>query len=206
MQARYSATNQAPHWITAACMFAILPLAWVMTHAKEGTPYSAALFNWHKTLGVIVLVVTAIRIVWRFREPPPPYPPGVARFDQTLAHVVYWLFFAVLLWMPITGGLLTLFGAHPIRFFNLIATPQLVAPDRDLAALFGALHSAGQWAVYALIALHLAAVALHLIWSRDGVLGRMLPANAAEPRPVRPTPQRGEAFSRRAASLASKSS
>jgi cytochrome b561 len=181
MQPRYSAINQAVHWITALCMFAILPLAWVMTNAKEGSPFSEALFNWHKTLGGIVLLVTLFRIVWRLVDRPPPYPPIVAAWDRTLAHVVYWLFFAVLVWMPMTGFLTSAYGGHPTKLFNLVPTPQLLPKDKNLGELFGALHGLGQWAVYALIVLHLSAVAFHLIWGRDGVLGRMLPANAAEP-------------------------
>ena len=183
MQPRYSPVNQALHWITALCMLAILPLAWVMTNAKEGTAFSSALFNWHKTLGGIVLLVTAIRIVWRFRDPPPPYPPAVAAWDRMLAHIVYWLFFAVLIWMPVTGFLTSTYGGHATKLFNAIPTPLLLAKDKDLSDLFGTLHGLGQWAVYALIGLHLCAVAFHLIWRRDGVLGRMLPANAAEPSP-----------------------
>ena len=105
MQSRYSRLNQALHWLTAACMFAILPLAWVMVNAKEGTPFSSALFNWHKTLGVVVLLVTAYRLVWRFFDPPPAYPPQVAAWDRLLAHIVYWLFFAVMILMPVTGVL-----------------------------------------------------------------------------------------------------
>ena len=58
MQRKYSPLNQSLHWITAICMFAILPLGWVMVNAKEGTALSSALFNWHKTLGMIVLLVT----------------------------------------------------------------------------------------------------------------------------------------------------
>jgi cytochrome b561 len=51
MERRYSSLNQAPHWITAGCMFAILPLAWVMTNMKPDAAYREDLFNWHKTLG-----------------------------------------------------------------------------------------------------------------------------------------------------------
>jgi len=190
VQARYSAVNQALHWITAICMFAILPLAWVMTNAKEGTPFSTALFNWHKTLGGIVLLVTLFRIGWRFVDRPPEYPPAVAAWDQALARAVYWLFFALLIWMPVTGLLLTTYGGHPTKLFNLIQTPQLLTPDKGLTALFGTLHALGQWGIYALIALHLSAVAFHLIWGHDGVLGRMLPANAAEPATApRPRPE-----------------
>ena len=187
MQARYSRLNQALHWFTALCMFAILPLAWVMVNAKPGAPFTSALFNWHKTLGAIVLIVTAFRIVWRFFDAPPSYPPMIAAWDRVLAHLVYWLFFAVLIFMPVTGFLTSAYGGHPLKLFNWIPTPQPVAPDKHLSELFGGLHVAGQWAVYALIALHLAGVAFHVIWGKDGVLGRMLPQSSVDP-PVEAAP------------------
>jgi cytochrome b561 len=207
MQAKYSPVNQSLHWVTALCMFAILPLAWVMTNAKEGTPFSSALFNWHKTLGGIVLLVTAFRIFWRFRDPPPPYPATVAAWDRMLAHIVYWLFFAALIWMPVTGYLTSTYGGHATKLFNAVPTPLLLPKDKNLSDLFGGLHSAGQWAIYALIGLHLAAVAFHLIWRRDGVLGRMLPANAAEPAPqAAGDRQRGFDLANSSASLRSRTS
>jgi cytochrome b561 len=181
MQPRYSPLNQFPHWITALCMLGLLPLAWVMVNAKHGAPHVEDLFNWHKTLGVIVLIVTAVRIVWRLRDPPPPYPPSVASWERRVAHAIYWLFLATLIWMPVTGILGSTFGGHAIKLFDAVPTPLLLAKDKRLADLFNQLHLLGQWAVYALIGLHLSAVAIHLIWRRDGLLGRMLPANAAEP-------------------------
>jgi len=181
MQPRYSPINQALHWITAACMFAILPLAWVMVNAKEGTPFDIALFNWHKTLGGIVLLVTLFRILWRLRDRPPAYPPTIAAWERVLAHAAYWMFFFILIWMPVTGLLTTTYGGHPTKLFNLIQTPQLLPPDKPKAELFGGLHEAGQGAVYVLIVLHLSAVVTHVAWRRTGLFGRMLPANACEP-------------------------
>src|SRR5689334_22405475 len=140
MRFRYSNANQAMHWLTAACMFAILPLGWVMVNASEKLPFRGSLFNWHKTLGAVVLIVTAIRIIWRFVDPPPPYPPRVAAWDRVLAHLVYWLFFAGMIFMPVTGLLLTLYGTHPVKLFDLVATPQFLAPDKGLADLFTTLH------------------------------------------------------------------
>jgi cytochrome b561 len=181
MQPRYSSVNQLLHWLTALCMFAALPLAWVMTNAKPGTPFDEALFNWHKTFGMFVLLITLFRIVWRFIDKPPPYPRIVAAWDKGLAHLVYVLFFFILLWMPITGFLTSTYGGYATKVFNLIPTPLLLPKNDHLAKVFGQLHDVGQWAVYGLILLHLAAVTFHLIWGRDGILGRMLPAYAAEP-------------------------
>jgi cytochrome b561 len=175
MQPRYSNLNQILHWVTAVCMLAILPLAWVMTNAEQKTPGLHAMYNWHKTLGLIVLLVTAFRIVWRFIDKPPAYPQPLAAWDKGLAHAVYWLFFATLLWMPITGAIMSMFGTHPTVLFNLIPLVSPFAPNAHLEDQFGYLHALGQWAVYGLILLHLAGVAMHLIWKRDGVVGRILP-------------------------------
>ena len=182
MQPRYSNVNQALHWATAVCMLAILPLAWVMTNADRSKFHQAGdLYNWHKTLGGIVLLLTAFRLVWRMVDKPPAYPPEVKKWDKVVAHATYWLFFAALLWMPITGEVMTLYGRHPTVLFDLIPTPQILKPDDALEDYWGELHAYGQWAIYGLILLHLAGVAFHLIWGHDGVLGRMLPSYSAEP-------------------------
>jgi cytochrome b561 len=181
VQPRYSPLNQALHWITAICMLAILPLARVMTSLGHAAPDRDDLFNWHKTLGIIVLLVTAFRIAWRFVDRPPPYQPTVAKWERGLAKTVYWLFFALLIWMPVTGFLTSYYGGHPVRLFDIVPTPQILPENEDLADLFGTLHVVSQWAIYLLIVLHLCAVAFHLIWVKDGLLGRMLPRNAAEP-------------------------
>lgn len=177
MQPRYSPLNQALHWLTALCMFAVLPLAWVMTNAKGELQH--ATYNWHKSLGLVVLGLTLFRIVWRLVDRPPAYPAKVAAWDRALAHVVYWLFFGVMLWMPITGFINSAYGGYPVKLFNLIQTPEIFPKNEGMADLFGTLHALGQWPVYGLIGLHLCAVAFHLIWGKDGVLGRMLPEDAA---------------------------
>jgi cytochrome b561 len=181
MQRRYSSINQALHWVTALCMFAILPLAWVMTNMPTDAPSRAALFAWHETLGLIVLLVTAGRIIWRRFDGAPPYPAAVARWERRLAHATSAVFFLALAWMPVTGFLTAAYGGHQVELFDLVPTPAILRANAARAELFTSLHLAGQWAIYSLIALHLGAVAFHLIWTKAGVLGRMLPADATEP-------------------------
>ena len=180
MKTRYSPLNQALHWITALCMFAILPLAWVMINAKAGSDIQHGTYNWHKTLGCIVLLVTVFRIGWRFVDGPPPYTARVAAWDRHLAHLVYWLFFAIMIWMPVTGFMESAYDGYPIALFNLIQTPEIFPKNDDIAHLYASLHRLGVWPVYGLIVLHLVGVVFHLVFARDGVLGRMLPAQALD--------------------------
>ena len=175
MKTRYSAINQTAHWIAALGMFAILPLAWVMTNAREGSVVQHATYNWHKTVGLMVLLITVFRIVWRYFDPPPPYPTEFAAWDHRLARLIYWLFFAVMIWMPVTGLLDSAYDGFQIKLFNFISIPEIFPKNEAKADFFARLHDLGQWPVYGLIMLHLVAVAFHLVWRRDNVLSRMLP-------------------------------
>jgi cytochrome b561 len=167
------------HWLTALCMFAILPLAWVMTNAKGGSDLQHATYNWHKTLGLVVLAITIFRLGCRLVDRPPPYPAKVAAWDKAFAHAAYWMFFAIMIWMPVTGFMESAYDGFPIKLFNLISTPEIFPKNQPVADVWATLHALGQWLVYGLIILHLSAVVFHLVWGKDGVLGRMLPDGAA---------------------------
>ena len=181
MQPTYSSRHQTLHWLTVVCVLALIPLAWVMTNTKEGTSFSDGLYNWHETLGVIVLLLTGYRIIWRMIDKPPPLPISLARWDRALARSTYGLFYLILLWMPVTGYIAASAAGYTLKLFNLIDTPQLIGKNQKLSDLMGFLHVCGQWMVYGLILLHVGGVACHLIWTKTGILGRMLPSHATEP-------------------------
>ena len=76
--------------------------------------------------------------------------------------------------MPVSGYVMSAGGPYPISILGLFAFPKLpVGPAQgEVAAV---VHVYGQFAIYALIVLHLAGTAWHLFVRRDGVLDRMLP-------------------------------
>jgi len=176
---RYSATAQALHWLTALLMFAVLPLGWVMTSLAQQNPNRDALFTLHKSIGVTILLVTIVRIAWRAANPPPALPASLPRWEAMLAKLSHWLLYTILLVMPVSGYILSSAGGHPVSFFRLFELPAL-PHNKGLANLGEEVHLLVQWAVYALIALHLVATAWHVVLRRDGVLERILPVQRVE--------------------------
>jgi len=172
---RYSGTAQAFHWLTAALMFTVLPLAWVMVNMPETAHARDTLFTLHKSVGVTILTLVAVRLAWRAGHPAPPLPNGLARWVKKAALVSHWMLYAILVGMPVSGYLMEAAGGYPISYFGLFSVPGLPKwPALSDAA--GWLHVAiGQWLVYALILLHVAASVWHVAVRRDGVLDRMLP-------------------------------
>jgi cytochrome b561 len=180
MPIRYTATAQALHWIVALMIFAVLPLAWVMVNLPPNTHQRDVLVLLHKSIGITVLPVVAARLIWRALHPAPPLPGSLARWERAAALASHWMLYAILVGMPVTGYILSCAGGHPVLWFGLFTLPG-VPIDKPLAASATWLHVAiGQWLVYALVLLHLAATAWHVAVRRDGTLERMLPAQTQD--------------------------
>ena len=70
----YTLAAQALHWITAALMFTLLPLAWVMVSMPRTAANRELIYTLHKSLGLTVLALVAARLIWRAIHPAPPLP------------------------------------------------------------------------------------------------------------------------------------
>jgi cytochrome b561 len=174
MPGRYSPVQQLLHWITAALMFAILPVAWVTTSLKEDTPKFDFFLDVHKALGLTILALTLVRVVWRLAERPPPHPSSLPRWNRGMADFTLAALLVLMILTPVTGYLWTTGHGYDVAPFG-VAFPRLFWNDRAIGDAAKAIHQAAQWAVYALIGLHLAGVAFHLMVRRDGLIARMLP-------------------------------
>ncbi len=182
---RYSPAARWFHWLTALLMVAVIPLGWIFAAFKTvpgqpdvfvapfpGSPADYA--SVHKTVGLVLLAIVAVRVAYRLVHRPPPLPGRMAAAERGLAHLTHWLLYAVLIAMPVSGYVTSSGGRYPISILGLFDVPKLpVGPTAGHVA--ATVHVYGQFAVYALIALHLAGTAWHLFVRRDAVLDRMLP-------------------------------
>lgn len=175
---RYTGLAQLLHWVTAAVMFAILPIAWVMTALPEKDHRTFTLYPLHESLGITIFALVAVRLVWRALHPPPPLPDE-PRAVELAGKASHWLLYLVMISMPISGWVMATAGGYHPTWFGL-PLPAL-AKNPPLAKLAASAHATGQWAVYALIVLHIAATAWHLWARRDAVLDRMLPVQTKAP-------------------------
>jgi cytochrome b561 len=170
---RYTATAQALHWLTALLVLAVLPLAWIAASLPPG-PQKGFYFQMHKSVGLTIFAIVAIRILWRAWNPPPPevhVPRGLA----LLGRLNHWLLYLVFLLMPVSGYLLSAAAGNTTQYFYLFPIPPLPEKYPELAGLADQVHLIGRYAVYALVSLHVLATAWHLVARRDALLDRMLP-------------------------------
>jgi len=181
------------HWGTALAMLAEVPAGFIMswTYAERTKTPHILSSQIHHTLGMLVLLAVAFRIVWRLTHAGPP-PRGANRFERALAAAVQGLLYLLLLAIPLSGwaALSSMAGgggypAPEMWFFGVDGfgphgfIPHIVPPVAWNApvllkyGLFARIHVWGLWLGAALLVLHIAGALKQHFVARSDVLVRM---------------------------------
>ena len=172
------------HWLIAVLLVSMIVYGWWMEALRanissfEDFQATKAAFNWHKTAGIAILLLSAARLGWRFTHPVPALPNGMAWYERIGARISHIGFYVLMIGMPIGGYVnASAYGAEqPILLFNALELPKIPVPQTEgFQSATSALHSAGGWAILALLALHAGAALKHHFVNRDDVLTRMIP-------------------------------
>jgi cytochrome b561 len=172
---RWNPVQIALHWVVAVLVIAAVLAAWTFVNLERGSAARSAVMTLHESLGLTIFVLAAARLAWRLSHPSPPIPADLTRLEQNLARATHVLLYVVVLGMPISGYIMSVTGGAHLSYFGLFAIPSALPVDKPISAIAVAVHLTTQWAVYALVVLHIAAAFYHHFVLKDGVLRRMLP-------------------------------
>lgn len=165
---QYGFVAIALHWLSAIAILALFALGFLAANTVDST-LRASLLRGHAPLGIIVLVLTLLRIGWWFVDRRPRELSGLPGWQSVAERVVRVLLYALVLLMGASGvGLMVLSGAGTILFFG--ASGPL--PDFWRFPPMTA-HFAGAIALLALASLHIVAALYHQFYKRDGLLTRI---------------------------------
>ena len=106
--------------------------------------------EWHVLLGLSIIVVAAVRLVWRATTPLPPWAESLSAGERKLEAALEKALLALLVLVPASGLLLVAAGG-PV-----------------------ALHVATHIAFFVVVALHVGLVLRHTVIRRERHLSRML--------------------------------
>lgn len=177
MPSTYSFIARALHWMTAIFIVALISLGVWMTERAAANLWDAltnTLYSWHKLIGFLVLLLTAIRIIVKLRSKRPPYPASVAPAALKLAAAVHGALYLLLLVVPLLGwAAVTAFPALiTLGGFHLPAMPG-IPQDQALAKQLFEIHGNLALVLAVLALAHIAAGLHHLLIKKDGVFQRM---------------------------------
>lgn len=179
-EGRHPASLRLVHWTTAALVLTMLGLG--LTMVDSLAPWRTAGVGLHKTGGVVVLLLTVLRVALRLsrgragrlRHVPPPSAVAVPRLQHLAAEATHAALYALLLAVPLTGWAMQGAAGVPVRVFGSLLLPPLV--DESLVA-YGLLREAHGWLTSLLLLAVLAHItgALHdALVARRGLFQRMV--------------------------------
>lgn len=175
-RARWAWPVQLLHWLGVLLVLAVAAVGLTMVELERGSDLRKAAYALHKSLGISVLALAALRIAVRLctRAPAPLAGPG---WQRRLAHATHLLMYVLLLAVPLSGWLLNSVAGQPLPWFGLFEVPALAAKNPTLRTSVGGTHVWLFWTLAALVGLHVLAAFYHQWVRQDGLLARMLPGH-----------------------------
>jgi cytochrome b561 len=178
-QVRYTSTAIALHWLVALLLLGQFAFGLMLDDIPRGTPERGYYVNLHKSSGLLIGLLIVLRVGWRLTHQAPPLPVAMPRWQRRAARFSHLALYLCMLMLPLSGYLASNFSKHGIKFFNVVRWAPWGPDDKMLYGIFNQLHHFSAALLAALVALHLLAVAKHMLIDRDGLLLRMWPRRAA---------------------------
>ena len=167
---RYGIVSRGLHWVTAGLVLTLLGVSWWMSELPGVSKAEA--YTLHKLTGLFVLLLTVLRISWRGMQ---GSLPGVgALWQKRIRKVAHFILYLLLLWVPLTGWLMSSAAGYAPTLFTLRLSMPYVLKHAQLAKQANVLHHYGIYALLAMLALHILAAVYHKQWVRDEVWSRMV--------------------------------
>lgn len=165
------------HWSVAVIMIAMITVGLYMSNTD-----AYALYPIHKSIGILALVLIALRVIWRIKDGWLPPVRALKKIEYGMARTVHWLLLIATLLMPLSGMLMSGAGGRGLAVFGfeLMATNpdpantgKVIALNPFLASTAHEVHELVGFALIGLIALHIFAALKHHFFDKDRTLLRM---------------------------------
>ncbi len=184
LPSRYDRGAMLLHWLIAAMVLINIGLGLYFVDLPQDFPNKSLFTQTHKSIGLTVLMLSILRLGWRFTHPVPALPPNMSGLLRLVSRLVHWLFYFLLIAIPLAGWCIVSVSPLGITtvYFGLFKWPHIwfltgwsMADRQEYVSYFVATHNTLAFTALALIVLHVAAALYHHYIVRDNVLVRMLP-------------------------------
>ena len=168
----YGLLTRAMHWLTALLVLTALPFGAYIAR-MEVTLDSLKYFGWHKSAGLVVLALVALRIVWH-RISPPPEVLGEGGWKDRLARRVHRGFYVLLVLMPLSGWFASSATGIDTVVFGTWTLPRIAPVSEAVADAGFRVHGVLGLLLALTVALHIAGAVYRGVVVGDRTIARML--------------------------------
>ena len=171
---RWGAVSIALHWLTFVLVLGIAIIGLLMTDMAS-SPLKIQVYGLHKSFGLTVLALTALRLLWRLIARSPEPVAQTPAWQHAIARLTHGAMYALLVAVPLSGWWFNSAAGFPLRWFGVLPLPKLSGFDAHAKALARSTHETLFYVLAGLIAAHALAALWHHYRLRDTTLSRMAP-------------------------------
>ncbi len=169
---RFNLLGRLLHWTMAVLVLAMLFIGIGMVSTISARYHELVAI--HRSIGIVILVLVAIRLVNRLINPPPPLPADLPWWQVIAAKASHWVLYLLMFALPLVGwGMLSAAG-YPIVVFGSLHLPAILPHDAAVFAVLRTTHTVLALLLFATFLAHLGAALFHALIRRDEVLPSMV--------------------------------
>jgi cytochrome b561 len=170
MSQHFPLLSRLLHWLMAVLILAMLFIGVAMVSSLSDYYRLVAI---HKPLGILLLILVAVRLINRLFNKPPPLPAGMPAAMRLAAHASHVVLYALMVALPLVGwGMLSTAG-YPIELIGSFHLPAILPHSDALYAVLRPAHTVLAYLLFATFLVHLGAALAHAFIFRDGVFRSM---------------------------------
>ena len=168
----YSPVAKVLHWSIAVLIALQFGIGWTMPEIHKGTRPDG-LIGWHITVGVLIVLLVAARVVWRVVRPPTGTYNDHGGMLQRLASATHIFLYALMIVVPVLGWANAgsrdwAVGIGPLQLPHFMPAGSKLGPE------LGDIHGDLAVMLAVVIGLHVAAGLYHQFIRKDDTLQRMM--------------------------------
>jgi len=190
---RYTKPAVILHWLIALVVIAMFALGWYMTelpkeaakqtafdlfdlgvytwHLAEEVSPRNFYFNLHKSIGVTLLALIALRVLWRVSHRPPALLTSYKAWEKKLATGMHHMLYLLMVAMPVSGLIMAMSGKYGVKWFGIDIIAGL--DNSTLRDIFKEAHEIIGVIFLIAIILHILGALKHKWIDKDGTMKRM---------------------------------
>jgi len=172
---RWGAVSQLFHWLIVILLLVIAYIGLTMGDLPNG-PRKINIYALHKSIGLTILALVALRVFWRVYAGAPLAIPGTPGWQQRIATLTHGALYLLMFAIPLSGWVLNSAAGYPLQWFKLFNLPAITGRNHDLHELAEGAHEFLFWVLVVLVVMHAGAAFYHHLFQNDDTLRRMLPA------------------------------
>jgi cytochrome b561 len=176
---RYGTVTKLLHWAVFAAIVNQFAVAWAMLHTEEWeTTFGMtrdALYEWHKSIGLVALALACARVVWRKVASLPDWAPNLSAGEKRAIHLIERALYFCMVAMPLSGLIFVMTGGYPILLFGRWDLPPFLPLNAVVSRTAQWTHAVTAVLLVGSLVAHWAVGLRHQLRDRDRYLQRMMP-------------------------------